>query len=212
MMNHAAVLKLAIYLMHFPSQVRSVRPAPLPDDVLILLRIVAGDEEATNQAAESAGRSRDMVREAAAFFIEQVLLYPGADSYRVLGARPEVTYDELRRNMALLLRWLHPDLDRQGQRAVFAARVTRAWSDLKTQQRRAAYDRLQRISLAEKSLLRKKDGARAQSNRLGSNGRWGYSRSYGRRVVSSRSLHMYPDERGGLLRRVLVLLFGRAAL
>ena len=88
-----------------------------------------------------AGRSRDTVREAAAFFVEQILLYPGADSYRVLGARPDATYGELRRNMALLLRWLHPDRDRQGERAIFAARVTRAWSDLKTPERRAAYDR-----------------------------------------------------------------------
>jgi hypothetical protein len=70
--------------------------------VLILVRIAAGDEEATREAAESAGRPRYVVREAAAFFIEQVLLHPGADSYRVLGARPEAPYGELRRNMALL--------------------------------------------------------------------------------------------------------------
>jgi hypothetical protein len=208
-MDHAAALKLAIDLMHFPSQVRFVRSAPLPDDVLILLRIAAGDEEAINEAAESAGRSRDVIRQAAAFFIEQMLLYPGADSYRVLGARPEVTYRELRRNMALLLRWLHPDRDRQGERGVFATRVTRAWSDLKTQERRAAYDRLQRISLAEKPLRRKKDGARVQSNRQRSNGRSGY---YRRRVIPTPSLPKYPVEARGLLHRVLLLLFGRAAL
>ena len=108
---------------------------------------------------EAMGRSRETVCEAAAFFIEQILLSPDADSYRVLGARPEATNYELRRNMALLLRWLHPDHDGQGARSVFVGRVTRAWNDLKTQERRAAYDQSRRIALAEKSLLRKRGGA-----------------------------------------------------
>ena len=52
-----------------------------------------------------------MVRLAATFFIEQILFAPHADSYRVLGASPQASASELRRNVALLLRWLHPDLD-----------------------------------------------------------------------------------------------------
>jgi hypothetical protein len=164
-MGHASALKVAIDLMHFPSLVRSVRSSPLPDDVLTLVRIAAGDEEATREAAESEGRASNVVREAATFFIEQVLLHPGADSYRVLGAGPEAPYGELRRNMALLLKWLHPDSDRQDQRAVFATRVTRAWNDLKTRERRAAYDQSQRVSQADG----KKDKARARSNNQGPN-------------------------------------------
>jgi hypothetical protein len=207
-MDHGAALKLAIDLMHFPAQVRSVRSAPLPDDVLLLLRIVAEDEEAIIEATES-GRSRGSVREAAAFFIEQILLHQGADSYRVLGTTPEVTYGELRRNMALLLRWLHPDRDRQGERAVFAARVTRAWSDLKTEDRRFAYDLTQRISLAEKSLHRTQRETRSRSKMKRSNGRTG-CRPHDQRIL--RFLHSYPDKRRGLLRRILQLFFGRAAL
>ena len=210
-MGQAATVKHAVDLLHLPSQVRSLRSAPLPDDVLILVRIAAGDEEVTREAAESAGRPRDVVWEAAAFFIEQVLLHPGADSYRVLGATPEAPYGELRRNMALLLKWLHPDSNRQGRRAVFATRVTRAWNDLKTQERRAAYDRSQRISMAEKSFLRKKSTARAQSNRQGSNPRWDYAGPYGGQVDYRRSLYMYSGERRGFLRRILLLLFGRGA-
>src|SRR5262245_49513222 len=147
--SSGGVLKLAIDLMHLPSQVRSVRSAPLPDDIGILLCIVSGDKKITSQAAESAGRSPAIVREAAVFFIEQILLFPGADSYRVLGSRPEAPYSELRHNMTLLLRWLHPDCDPEQQRTVFSARVTRAWNDLKTRERRAAYDRL-RLSTASK--------------------------------------------------------------
>ena len=54
-MDHAATLKMAIDLMHFPSQVRLMRSAPLPDGVLTLLRIAAGDEEATSQAMDAIG-------------------------------------------------------------------------------------------------------------------------------------------------------------
>src|SRR6188768_949068 len=105
MMERSDAMREAIGLLHCPSQVRTVRSAPLPDDLLLLLRIVSGDDEAMNQAAESEGRARDVIRNAATFFIEQVMLHPSADSYRVLGAGPNATFGELRRNMALLLRW-----------------------------------------------------------------------------------------------------------
>ena len=42
--------------------------------------------------------------------------------------------------MALLMRWLHPDVAREGERAVFAQRIAAAWNTLKTPERRAAYD------------------------------------------------------------------------
>lgn len=71
MMDHGATLKMAVDLMYFPSQVRLLRSVPVPDGVLTLLRIAGGDEEATSEATEAVGRSRETVREAAAFFIEQ---------------------------------------------------------------------------------------------------------------------------------------------
>jgi hypothetical protein len=207
MMDHVATLKMAIDLMHFPLQVRLMRSAPLPDGVLTLVRVAAGDEEATSQATEAVGSSRDTVREAAAFFIEQILLHPDADSYRVLGARPEASNAELRRNMSLLLRWLHPDHDQAGGRSVFARRVTRAWNDLKTQERRAAYDQQRRISLAEKSRLRKKGRAGAQLRKQASNHRLHNSAHYHRHVTGSFNNNLGPT---GLLRRFLLLLLGRA--
>src|SRR4029079_13128465 len=78
--------------------------------------------------------------EAAGFYIEQILLHPDADHYRVLGVHPGAANTELRRNMALLIRWLHPDQNNGAERSVFVARVTRAWNELKNEDRRAAYD------------------------------------------------------------------------
>ncbi len=211
-MGHAESLRLAIDLMHSPSQVRFLRSAPLPDDVLSLVRVAAGDEEATKAAVEETGRSSEMLREAAVFFVEQVLLHPEADSYRVLGVMPDATYHELRRNMALLLRWLHPDLDGHGERAVFASRVTRAWDNLKNKERRAAYDQSRRNAKADDVGVRPKAGAR--SHRRESSGRRTDGRRHGKLGFGQdrrqSSAHFYPQERDGLLRRVLVALFGKA--
>jgi hypothetical protein len=139
-MSDRMALKIAIDLMHVPSQVRLWRSEPLPDGVPMLLKIAAGDDEAEGAAVALTGRSRDLVRQAATFFIEQILFAPNTDSYRVLGATPQADAGELRRNVALLMRWLHPDLEPSGERSIFISRVTVAWNDLKTPQRRAAYD------------------------------------------------------------------------
>lgn len=145
-MVDATALKLAVELVHVPSRVRPMRSAVLPDDVLTLLEIASGDAEATSRASELSGRTTDVVRNAAEFFVEQILLAPGSDSYRVLGGNAQTSSGDLRRNMALLLKWLHPDMERDSSddRSVFAGRVTLAWEDLKTSERRAAYDALQK--------------------------------------------------------------------
>jgi DnaJ domain len=170
-MGEATALKLAIDLLHVPSQVRQIRSEPLPQGVFLLLRIAAADGDAEVEAAKLIGRSPETIRRAAAFFIEQVLLCPEADSYRILGGHPDTTSAELRRNMALLLRWLHPDMDQRGERSVFAARVTRAWQDLKTPERRNAYD-LEHRALSARNSYRWNGGtALAQPGRPGVNPR-----------------------------------------
>ena len=206
-----AALKVAMNLVHVPSQVRLVRSAPLPDGIPMLLQIAAGDNEAIHEAIQATGRSREVVREAVAFFIEQILFCPDADSYCVLGVNPEATSSELRRNMALLLRWLHPDLDPQGERSIFVNKVTLAWNVLKTQEKRAAYDRSRRASLTKRSRLRKKNGTSQQSKKQTLHKRLDNGGSKLRRQVSSdRSVHVYRNERSSLLHRILLFLFGGA--
>jgi len=193
-------LKLAFDLFDFPSQARAARKAPLPPDLSLLLRLAAGDDEIVREAVRNSGRPPRVVRDAAGFFIEQVLLFPDADSYRVLGTSPTAANSELRRNMALLLRWLHPDIDQLGERSVFAARVTKAWSDLKTPERRAAYDQQLQKMQADARLREKRRSRRSkgQSRRHASGG-----------ATRHASYHF---EEAGLLRRLLFAILGRAAL
>ncbi|MEQ1718407.1 MAG: DnaJ domain-containing protein [Hyphomicrobium sp.] len=139
-MRRDAALRSAISLVSMPSQVRTMRAAPLPEGTVLLLSVAAGDAAALDEAVELSGRAPEAVRSAAAFYIEQILLGPQSDSYRVLGAQPTAAANELRTHMALLMRWLHPDLDGNSEQTVFARRVTRAWEDLKTAERRETYD------------------------------------------------------------------------
>src|SRR5690606_16564340 len=133
-------VRLALDLVHVPSRIRNTRSEPLPEGVRILLQIAAGDQEALFNAAKLVDRTEDEIRAAAAFFIEQVLLAPDADSYRILGASPHASAAELRQNMVLLMRWLHPDIHLGGPQRVLACRVTGAWDTIKTAERRLAYD------------------------------------------------------------------------
>lgn len=157
-MSGSKALRIALDLKNVPSLVRHVRNKPLPDDVLLLLQIAAGDPSAEQKALILVDRSLTEIRDAAEFFIEQILFAPEADSYRVLGATPNASMADLRRNLALLIRWLHPDADKHGERCVFIGRVTAAWEDLKTHERRAAYN----ARVAERVSLRPATG-RARS-------------------------------------------------
>ena len=100
--------------------------------------------------------------------------------------------------MALLTRWLHPDMDRHGEHAVFVGRVTKAWNDLKTPERRAAYDERKRQQYAASSV---NGDARRVRRRLQNDLRpWNVA---GQFDASGR-------ERQGFLRRALSFLLGGA--
>ena len=145
-MREATALEIAVGLLQLPSRVRALRDGELPSDLEMLLRIVAGDDRALSQAMANGDLSKSVVQAAASFYIEQILLHPEADSYRALGARHDATIDQLRRNMALLLRWLHPDREADRGRSLFASRVTQAWNNVKTAERRTVYDSTRRIA------------------------------------------------------------------
>lgn len=192
-MSAPTAVKAAIDLVQVPSRARYQQSSPLPSDVVTVLRIAAGDKQALSEASKALDRSPALIHKAAVFFIEQILLHPAADSYRVLGASGNATASELRHNMALVLRCLHPDANPQYDRSIFARRVTQAWEDLKTPERRAAYDKVRRAQTIN-SRKRTKAGTRPQS----------------RRYAASRNLGIWREERKGLLHRAFLLLLAGA--
>lgn len=163
-MKQDAALSAALDLLHLPAQRKALQRADLPEDTHVLLMIVGGDEAVLRDASRRTERDEATIRRAAEFFVEQVLLFPEASSYRVLGARADATVQELRHNMTLLLKWLHPDMDKSGERTRLAHRVTRAWEDLKSEDRRQQYD-LARVAAGERKPRRSRQGRPALLNR-----------------------------------------------
>ncbi len=190
-MSAYEAVKVTIDLVHVPSRVRHQRSLPLPAGVPIVLGIAAGDEGALSEASTAIDRPRELIRKAAAFFIEQILLSPDADSYRVLGANRTATAAELRHNMALLIRFVHPDASQQNSRSIFAGRVTQAWEDLKNPERRAAYDKVSEVQEVKPRSPKRRRPQRP-------------FKSY----ASRHSFGIWEDERRGLLRRAMSLLLG----
>lgn len=142
-----AAVAAAVAIADRPAQVRLARRGSLPSGMPLLIAVAARDVHAIRQVTEHTSLSPAKLQHAASFFIEQILFHDENDSYRILGATPEATALEIRRNMALLMRWVHPDLDTtygKGQsnfsKSLYAGLVTRAWEDLKTAQRRQDYD------------------------------------------------------------------------
>jgi hypothetical protein len=118
----------------------------LPRGVTLLLEVAAGEEDALSEAIAITGQSEALLKKAAGFFVEQVLLTRSGDSYRILGTSNDVSAAKLRRHMALILKWLHPDAvpgSRDGgqfDKTALVSLVTAAWETIKTEDRRRAYD------------------------------------------------------------------------
>jgi len=129
MADGLAAIRLALGLSHRPAMVRKARRMPLPSGMSLLLRVAAGDGDAIDEALK-AGSDRRGLQRAALFFVEQVLLYPGAPPQRVLACEGEVTLARARTHMALLMRCFHPDVASsvsEINRSAFAQRVIAAW-------------------------------------------------------------------------------------
>ena len=157
-MPRADALAAAMSMLERPHAAKLARASRLPEGVTFLLEIAAGEAQSLGRASQLTGRTERDIAKSCGFFIEQVLLCPGGDSYRILGADGGASLSELRRNMALIMRWLHPDVASDASssiilnRSLFASRITQAWETVKTDERRSAYN----SSLAAKEPLPKR--------------------------------------------------------
>lgn len=200
-MREGAAIRLAIDLMQVPSRVRHAREGDLPDGMELLLRSAAGEVDALATASELTSRPSAVIRAAAAFFVEQILLCDDADSYRVLGARRDSPASELRRNMALLARCLHPDVAGLDSQSLFASRLTFAWNDLKTPEHRAEYDKR----------LKQRSDTKPIDSRIDGRTRKRWKRRQG--VTSAHASHgmslaLFPERRLGFFARLRLLFRG----
>ena len=107
--------------------------------------------------------------------------------------------------MALLLRWLHPDIVHNGDRSIFVGRVTGAWESLKTRERRARYDLDRNCSAGASGSRRDHKSSRHPSPHV-ANGRY-LMPSYGMQQRPGQSWYRVTTAR--LLRQAFMRILGR---
>lgn len=136
----APALEQALAARQSPGLFVRFRERPLPHDLGLLLRIAANETAACDQACAASGESLRVVAEAAVLYVQQVMFHPGSDSYRILGVNADAPEEQIREHRRWLLRWLHPDRNSDAWNGVYVNRVTLAWQDLRSSERRADYD------------------------------------------------------------------------
>jgi len=133
-------LDWALALARAPGERHALRQRPLPDGMETVLQVAGGSHAAAiDEAAAHAGMATAEVVEAARFYLREMLFFPDADPYRVLGLAADASDEQVKHHHRLLQQWLHPDRPTSDWDAAFAARVNAAWSQLRTPARREAH-------------------------------------------------------------------------
>lgn len=133
-------LDQALALIELPLLARVMRRRPLPQGVLLLIKIAAGCPETARHVGELTSAEPARVRKAAVLYLQTVVLDVGADNYRLLGLPRDAALPQLREHMHWLMKWLHPDRAPDEWESASAHRVLAAWQELKSPERRARYD------------------------------------------------------------------------
>lgn len=150
-MGAVPALEAAFALARMPTMAPHMREGPVPAGISVLLRIVAGEEGLAVSMAETHGVGEADLRRAAEFYIQQIMLYPGAAPHRVLGLEPGASRDVARAHMRRLLLWLHPDRSAEEWRSAFAGRVLEAWRALPLEPPAAAVDGASLVAVSPQS-------------------------------------------------------------
>ncbi|NCO18787.1 MAG: DnaJ domain-containing protein [Gammaproteobacteria bacterium] len=133
-------LELALALFQTPLRLAGARDRPLPEGTEQLLRLLVAAESEREAIAGKLQIAPAHLHEACVFFVTELLFAPTADSYRILGLRPDCAQAQIKEHYRLLMRWLHPDRDAHDWHSVHAPRINRAASDLRAPAVRRAYD------------------------------------------------------------------------
>ncbi len=124
-MDRVEAIEVALEAYRKPQAVRGVKRAPLPPGMLTLIKLAAASpEEAAQLVTEETARDFP-VKEAAIFYLQQQLT--GAeDDYRQLALMPGAGLQEVKDHKRGLLKWLHPDRNRNSWESGLFQRVATA--------------------------------------------------------------------------------------
>lgn len=123
-------IEAAFGLVRMPALAMRMQAQPLPLEISVVLHVAAGIEPEIHEVCRKFACSESDARTIARLYLQQVVLFPGADSHRILCGSSSSSLTELRRNKNLLIRWLHPDMNGNSWEALLLPRVLAAWNEL----------------------------------------------------------------------------------
>ena len=129
-MGNRQAMDVALGMYRHPATVRATQDAPLPEGMLTVIRIAAGAEVDADIISPDRARNAEEAREAAVFFLQQVLFRPQSTSYRLLGLAAGAELAQVREHKRWLLKWLHPDRNPNTWESALFQRVVKAAEDL----------------------------------------------------------------------------------
>jgi hypothetical protein len=125
-MNGAEAIEVALEVYRKPARARSLHRHDLPAGLLNLIKIAAGTEDEVKALLDDNTVSALPIKEAAVFYLQQMLMQAEDDDYRQLGLRRGATLQDLKDHKRWLLKWLHPDRNRNTWENVLFKRVAAA--------------------------------------------------------------------------------------
>lgn len=120
-------LEAAVSTFLNPIFAAHLRDERLPSGMGLVLRIAAGDAAAIEEGTAMREIEPDRLIAAVRFYIEQVVLVPQADDFRLFGVSASASAEELRDNRRWLLKWLHPDRNGGDWEREQFMRISAAW-------------------------------------------------------------------------------------
>lgn len=145
--SQLTAIEAAFGLVRMPALATRLQAQPLPHEISVVLHVAAGIEPEVREVCRKFSCSESDARAIARIYLQQVALFPGADSHRILCGSTTSSLTELRRNKNLLVRWLHPDMNGNSWEALLLPRVLAAWDELGRQYPPAPQGRRHRRSL-----------------------------------------------------------------
>ena len=133
-------VSVALALARRPALAQALRHEPLPPAVLTVIRLAAGRAETLRAVAARTGKAPSFLQWAAASYLHEVVWADDSDPYRVLGAAPDASPEDLAVHLLWLMRWATLS-DGEGKlQEAFAWRVLEAWDEVKPVKRQPVQD------------------------------------------------------------------------
>lgn len=123
-------LTMAVRLYRSPGIARSIRRSPLPRGVILVIRVAAGCPISCAHAVAVTGIDEETIARIASLYLLVALFGQEADAQRTLGLAPGAPASEAQDHRNWLLKWLHPDRNRNQTLAGLSVRVLDAFARL----------------------------------------------------------------------------------